>query len=234
MTYTKYQEKYRLNETSHFDHKAFVADFEQDVILMSDGYTHQYVGWTVDTMDDFVSGIKKKFNSIFHDTKVPAQAQSKLWGFIFATVVSKFRDREYPEYKENKQRQKYWNDPFAGMWNRQGSGGFDTKRPFENYNFDDLFRRFRESMFGEQFRNSQKSYWNSFGRSSFSSPSIDSNDLQLLDITRENLTVEVLKKQFRIKAMECHPDHDGGDQARFVKIAEAKDRLEAYLKNQAR
>lgn len=267
MTYDKYQDKYHLKTSAHFDRTAFVSDFQYDFLAMSNNYrTAVYINdsWTIEEMDDLVTAAKIKFDAIFKGTLVLPEAVQKFWGYIFATIIVKFRNHHIPDYAEQKRRRKEEEKEKrkAYDWNRYGDfkfnvkfdygdptgdwGGTNTDRSssFDYDSFQEFLKNFSK-IFGDQRKNSdwfsQKNerqyYWyNPYGEqrqqkksSTIPSGSTIEEDLLLLGLTRNTLTIVNLKKQYRVKSLECHPD-SGGSQAAFVRLTQAKEHLEQYAR----
>ena len=84
-----YQKKYKLEETSKFNHEALVADLVEDLMTMVENAGRP--NW--DKFQNIIIDFRIKFNKIFIGTKITMEAADKLWSFFYATEIGPMRDR---------------------------------------------------------------------------------------------------------------------------------------------
>lgn len=118
----EYVLKYKLNESSKFNHKDFISDITFDFIsLLEVGNATK----NIKGFENAVRALRTKWDAI--NNKTVGQLPDKLWNYFYATVIAKMRNELFPsemerrqkEYEERKKRQEEYrrfnDDIYSGF-----------------------------------------------------------------------------------------------------------------------
>lgn len=190
----EYIKKYKLDKSDKFNHSEFISDLTLDFMaLLQVGKAEE----NIKGFDNAVRAIRMKYDAI--NKKTVGCISEKLWGYFWATVVVKFKERLYPEIV---QREQYERAEKKKVYEERKK----REQRYDSY-WDDIFFH---SLLSEMFKQHKP---------------IESFEILGLNIES---TIEDVKKAYRNLCIQHHPDK-GGKPEKFIEITNAKDKCLAYF-----
>lgn len=175
----EYLKKYRLDETTNFSHKGFIADFSADFMTVLEliGNTNQL---SYERFKIIVKEIRQKWDGISNKAAGTGLPES-LWNYFYATVVVKARDQLFGEMLKKKHEA---FEKKQADWKRRQS--------YDNYDF-----------FGSFFSNF---FSGMLGLLSRVEPPVKSFELLGLPVEATAVEIDIA---YRRRSLEHHPDKGG-------------------------
>jgi len=204
-----YVKKYKLNQTSHFNHNDFISDFTLDFMTLLEFQQRSGV-WNYPKFKNCIKDVRQKWDSISNKT-LGTGLPDKLWNYFFASVVVPVREEMFGDYlkakkdqyeerkaEQTRRREEWqrwrdpWGDPFAHFFGGEGKAGF-WERMLRNMKLN----------------------------------TIPTESFQALGLV-ETANINDVKDAYRNLVKVHHPDK-GGSKEKFCEATDAKNRCLAYL-----
>jgi len=207
----QYVKKYNLDIKTIFNRKRFVEDMKYEFYDM---FNNTSKGMhAVPRFDKTLDDLKRKWDGVFNRSIIDYETSEKFWNYFYATEVIPFRNSLFGDWKKAKHNYRYNNDP-------------DFQRRYDSYQAHKSYEEFEERMYND----ASQGFWERM-LSSFKNDFIKiDDDLAILGFSdKSELSEDSLKSKFRSLSKKHHPDF-GGKTDSYIKILDAKDNLERYLK----
>lgn len=197
----EYVKKYRLNESSRFDHDLFIKDMKMDFMNLFE-VTLDFSGKAnIGGYENTVRAIRQKWDSI--NAKTGGALPEKLWKYFYASFIAKTREDMFPrDMAERKRKKKEYHD----------------RKNWEDQMYEEAFS-FRKRMF--------ESFWENLFSSLKNVVDLSPSYLSLGLI--KGCNKEDVKSKYRELSKKYHPDK-GGSIKKFREITEAKNALLSGIK----
>ncbi len=183
--------KYKQNE--------FLTDMTSELIALLEIYHAEN---NIKGFENALNVIRMKWDAI--DNKIPFGIPEKLWGYYFATTISKMREKMYPEEMARRRE--------------------EAKKKHEEY-----LRRKEEREYWENIRSGwYEDFFFNLASEFLKIKHEPTNEFNVLGLDSKNATVDDVKKAYRKLSLEHHPDK-GGNKEKFIEITEAKNKCLNWL-----
>jgi len=209
----EYINKYDLDSSSRFNRDEFISDIETDYLVFLDPLLQLFGKdprkCTVPKFETVTTTIRAKWDGIFNKSILDKDTSDKFWRYFYATVIVKYRDKMFPNFKEDqvkkkKEDKRKWKQ-FRGPFAYDHSGFADQYSNFFGFSsFDEYMKNFLDNI-GSLGGKTEECY-------------------KILGITKDNPTDDDIKSQYRAMVKKHHPDA-GGDPEEFRRITAAKEYL---------
>lgn len=192
----EYIKKYKLDNSSKFNHTDFVNDMKMDFMNLFE-ITLDYSGSAnINGYENTVRAIRQKWDSI--NAKTGGYVPEKLWKYFYASFIAKTREEMFPkDMAERKRKKKEYHD----------------RKNWEDQMYEEAFS-FRKRMFED--------FWHSMFSNISKTIDLTSSYLSL-GLTK-GCSQDDVRIKYRELSMKYHPDK-GGSIKKFREITEAKNKL---------
>lgn len=198
----EYVRKYKLDKSDKFDHSEFVSDLANDFVVLLELNKAED---NIKGFDNAVRAIRMKFDAI--NNKTVGQLGEKLWGYFFATVVVKLREKLCPKDMEKRLQLA-----------EEKKQAYEKRKSYEQW---------AQEQFNSYFNNS---FFNHFLSSLYKRKSAPLESFKQLGFDNDNVEIDEINKAYRKLAIKHHPDK-GGKQENFISITEAKNKCLQWLES---